>query len=127
MSRLNALIGPGAIRISPKGKDVSEWYLRDRSNFKKELNHSLTIVEDCSPLPRSEDERFTQQRLRHLLSEASERLGRADTAAIVTTLKSNLGKMASTEIGFPDSLGQAALSGVVGKFVEAALPFTEAD
>ncbi|MGB2590961.1 MAG: DnaB-like helicase N-terminal domain-containing protein [Candidatus Acidiferrum sp.] len=67
-----------------------------------------------------------EERLSNLLDEARTKVGSCEVPFIVGALQSELRQIAQPQ-DFPAPLAKIALQGVVGKFVEAALPCIEAD
>lgn len=72
--------------------------------------------------PGSPDAKF-QATLQKALAE----IGKSEVRVIVPALQSELRLLALPETTFPKQLGHAALQGLVGDFVTAALPHTEAN
>jgi DnaB-like helicase N terminal domain/Protein of unknown function (DUF3987) len=67
-----------------------------------------------------------EERLSNLLDDARTRIGTCEVPLIVSALQSELRQIAQPQ-DFPAPLAKIALQGIVGQFVEAALPCTEAD
>jgi hypothetical protein len=77
--------------------------------------------------PHDETEHVVNRELRRLLGDGIARIGFRDPVTISDSVLRGLSLFRRQNIGFPQPLGKAALSGIVGEFVETALPCTEAD
>jgi hypothetical protein len=124
MLKMRELIGPGAAfaAIPDPHKDIGDFFQADREAAKTWLKQIYATAADCRPIPRG----TLTEKLGERLSYAAAVLADSDPLVLIPTLKNDLAALTPTDEGFPKPLGGAALSGVTGEFVAAALPFTEA-
>jgi Protein of unknown function (DUF3987)/Toprim-like len=127
MRRLQEMIGKGsAFAKLPSGfKDVGEFFQSDKSATKLWLDSTYSSALGCAPVPRG----LPRERLIEVLTNGLEQAKQvAEPSAAAGIIQNNLAalfhEMAPT---YPADLTETSLHGLVGKFVEATLPFTEAD
>lgn len=126
MQTLRNLIGPGAVfaRLPGAVKDIGDYWQADPTECRAWLARTYATAADATPIPRT-----TLDKLRLRLQQAAGVLSQpdADSGLVLPGLLRELSEAAQSDaLEFPQPLGADALNGLVGEFVDAALPFSEA-
>jgi hypothetical protein len=135
MRLLETYIGEGALfnPVPAPHKDVGDFFESERTSTsweeaERRVSEWLAKVyglADEQPALRAPG--TPEAKLQSTLRKASATIGKAEMKVIIPALQSELRSLVTFDTAFPKPLGPAALSGIVGEFVTAALPFTEAD